>query len=93
MSIPDDFDPKPAFPTGGLERMTQIWEASCDANSGGYGSGVLHQILNWGKPSPEHKTTCSPFTATCIGMMFDPSGATDGAVRGVVGIEGGVVSG
>jgi hypothetical protein len=44
MSIPDDFDPKPTVPTGGLERMIQIWEASRDANSGGYGSGVLQRI-------------------------------------------------
>jgi hypothetical protein len=57
--------------------MIQIWEASRDTNSGGYGSGVLQQILNWGKRSPEHVTSCSPFTATCIGMMFDPSGETD----------------
>jgi hypothetical protein len=77
MSIPDNFDPKPTIPTGGLDRMIQIWEASRDANSGGYGSGVLQQILKWGEPSPKHVTSCSPFTATCIGMMFDPSGATD----------------
>ena len=79
MSIPDDFEPKPTLPTGGLERMIQIWEASRDANSGGYGSGVLQHISNWGAPSPQRKTSCSPFTATCIGMMFDPSGATDDA--------------
>ena len=79
MSIPDDFEPKPTLPTGGLERMIQIWEASRDANSGGYGSGVLQHISNWGAPSPQHRTSCSPFTATCIGMMFDPSGATDDA--------------
>jgi len=77
MSIPDNFDPKPTLPTGGLERMIQIWEASRDANSGGYGSGVLQQISDWPTPNPDHKTSCSPFTATCIGMMFDPSGATD----------------
>src|SRR6516165_1041356 len=83
MSIPDDFDPKLTVPTGGLERMIQIWEASRDANSGGYGSGVLQHISNWGTPSPQHKTSCSPFTATCIGMMFDPSGATDYALSTV----------
>jgi hypothetical protein len=77
MSIPDDFDPKPTMPTGGLERMIQIWEASHDTNGGGYGGGVLQHV--WSKPSPKHTTSCSPFTATCIGMMFDPSGATDDA--------------
>ena len=46
MSIPDDFEPKPTLPTGGLERMIQIWEASRDANSGGYGSAsVLVPLL------------------------------------------------
>src|SRR5215471_8066424 len=79
MSIPDDFDPKPTIPTGGLERMIQIWEASRDTNSGGYGGSVLQHISGWGTPSATHKTSCSPFTATCIGMMFDPSGATDDA--------------
>jgi hypothetical protein len=79
MTIPDDFDPKPTIPTGGLERMIQIWEASRDTNSGGYGGGVLQHISDWGKPSLKHTTSCSPFTATCIGMMFDPSGATDDA--------------
>jgi len=81
MPIPDDFDPQPTIPTGGLERMIQIWEASRDTNSGGYGGGVLQQISGWGKPNPKHTTSCSPFTATCIGMMFDPSGATDDATQ------------
>jgi len=79
MPIPDDFDPKPTVPTGGLERMIQIWEASPDTNSGGYGGSVLQHIADWGTPSSKHTTSCSPFTATCIGMMFDPSGATDDA--------------
>jgi hypothetical protein len=77
MPIPDDFDPKPTIPTGGLERMIQIWEASRDINSGGYGGGVLQHISDWGKANSSQTTSCSPFTATCIGMMFDPSGATD----------------
>jgi hypothetical protein len=81
MAIPDDFDPKPTIPTGGLERMIQIWEASRDTNSGGYGGGVLQHISGWGTPSAKHTTSCSPFTATCIGMMFDPSGATDDATE------------
>jgi hypothetical protein len=57
--------------------MIQIWEASRDTNSGGYGGSVLQRISGWGTPSSQHTTSCSPFTATCIGMMFDPSGATD----------------
>jgi len=79
MPIPDDLDPKPTLPTGGLERMIQIWEASRDTNSGGYGGGVLQHVSDWAKPSSSHTTSCSPFTATCIGMMFDQSGATDDA--------------
>jgi hypothetical protein len=79
MPIPDDFDPKPTIPTGGLDRMIQIWEASRDANSGGYGGSVLQHISGWGTPSSKNTTSCSPFTATCIAMMFDPSGATDEA--------------
>ena len=77
MSIPDNFDPKPTIPTGGLDRMIRIWEASRDANSGGYGGSVLQHVSGWGKPGTKHTTSCSPFTATCIGMMFDPGGATD----------------
>jgi hypothetical protein len=78
MSIPDDFDPKPTAPTGGLDRMIQIWEASRDVNSGGYGGSVLQSVSGWGTPSAAQTTSCSPFTATCIGMMYDPGGATDG---------------
>ena len=81
MSIPDDFDPQPTIPTGGLDRMIQIWEASRDTNGGGYGGSVLQHIAGWGAPSAKHTTSCSPFTATCIGMMFDPSGATDDATE------------
>jgi hypothetical protein len=33
MSIPNDFDPRPTLPTGGLDRMMQIWEALRDANT------------------------------------------------------------
>jgi hypothetical protein len=79
MAIPDDFDPQPTIPTGGLDRMIQIWEASRDTNAGGYGGSVLQQVDTWLKPSAKHTTSCSPFTATCIGMMYDPGGATDDA--------------
>ncbi len=91
MSIPDDFDPKPTRPTGGLDRMVRIWEALRDSNTGGYGDSVLRQISGWGKPSPRHITSCSPFTATCIGMMFDPGGAVDAATvyAPVVNVAGG----
>ena len=77
MPIPDDFDPQPTVPTGGLDRMIQIWEASRDTNAGGYGGSVLQKGSSWSNPSAKHTTSCSPFTATCIGMMYDPSGATD----------------
>jgi hypothetical protein len=81
MSIPDDFDPQPTIPTGGLDRMIQIWEASRDTNAGGYGGSVLQNISTWSRPSAKHTTSCSPFTATCIGMMYDPNGATDDATE------------
>lgn len=93
MLIPDDFDPKPTLPTGGLDRMIRIWEALRDANTGGYGDSVLRQISGWGKPSPRNITSCSPFTATCIGMMFDPGDAVDGATvyAPVINVAGGTL--
>jgi hypothetical protein len=51
MAIPDDFDPKPTVFTGGLDRMTRLWEASRDANAGGDGGSVLQKIRGWGTPS------------------------------------------
>jgi hypothetical protein len=81
MAIPDDFAPRPTVPTGGLERMLQIWEAARDINGGGYGGSVLHRVASWGTPGGKGTTSCSPFTATCIGMMFDPSGAIDAATE------------
>ena len=62
----------PAEPTvyrDGLDRMLRIWEASRDANTGGYGSGTLFSV--WGH-HVSTVTSCTPFTGTCIGMMFDP---------------------
>jgi peptidoglycan hydrolase-like protein with peptidoglycan-binding domain len=77
MAIPDDFDPKPTVFTGGLPRMIGLWEASRDANDGGYGGSVLQKIRGWGTPGSSRATSCSPFTGTVIGMMFDPRGGED----------------
>jgi hypothetical protein len=91
MPIPDDFAPDPTLPTGGLGRMLQIWEALRDSNTGGYGDSVLRHISGWGTPSPRNVTSCSQFTATCIGMMFDPGGAVDAArvYAPVINVAGG----
>ncbi|TMQ15238.1 MAG: hypothetical protein E6J90_17550 [Deltaproteobacteria bacterium] len=81
MMIPDGFDPKPTVFTGGLERMIKIWESSRDVNDGGYGGGVLQHVTGWGTPSSHKTTSCSPFTATVIGMLFDSSGASDATTK------------
>jgi peptidoglycan hydrolase-like protein with peptidoglycan-binding domain len=72
LSFPDDFAPEPTVCNGGPARQVQIWEACRDVNAGGYGSGVVQSIQGWGSPSKKQVTSCSPFTATAIGMMFDP---------------------
>ncbi|HMG23312.1 MAG TPA: peptidoglycan-binding domain-containing protein, partial [Kofleriaceae bacterium] len=71
---PADYAPKPTVFNGGPTRMIALWEASRDNNLGGYGSGVTHSIRGWGKKSKSQVTSCSPFTATVIGMMFDARG-------------------
>jgi peptidoglycan hydrolase-like protein with peptidoglycan-binding domain len=61
----------PADPTvykDGLPRMLRIWEASRDANTNGYGSGTVFSVFG---SRASKITSCSPFTGTCIGMMFD----------------------
>lgn len=78
--ILDDFAPKPTVFTGGMARMIRLWECCRDANAGGYGSGVLQSIRGWGSPSSSRVTSCSPFTATVIGMMFDARGGEDPSV-------------
>jgi hypothetical protein len=70
--FPDDFDPKPTALQGGLARLVRCWEACRDANSGGYKGGVVQSVKRWAKKSTI--TSCSPFTATVVGMMFDQSG-------------------
>lgn len=73
--FPAGFDPKPTVFNGGIDRMIKLWEAHRDVNEGGYGSGVVCHIDEWGKASKV--TSCSPFTATVIGAMFDPEGGED----------------
>ena len=78
--ILDDFTPKPTVFTGGMARMIRLWECCRDANAGGYGSGVIQSIRGWSKLSSRQVTSCSPFTATVIGMMFDARGGEDPSV-------------
>jgi peptidoglycan hydrolase-like protein with peptidoglycan-binding domain len=53
-----------------LKRLMTAAERQRENNTGGYGSGVCVQIDGWMKKSTV--TSCSPFTATTIGMIFDP---------------------
>jgi len=80
--FPEGFDPKPTVFKGGIKRMVAIFNTLRGQNKGGYGSGVVQQVgtgeHRWGKPGSSEVTSCSPFTATVLGMLFDPSGATDG---------------
>src|SRR5262245_31653425 len=57
--------------------MIRLWEACRDVNAGGYGSGGIQSVRGWGKPSASQVTSCSPFTATVIGMMFDARDIAD----------------
>lgn len=79
--FPADFAPKPTvFASDGdaIGRMTKLWNKARDANFGGYGGGRLFQVKDWSGTSTV--TSCSPFTATIIGMLFDPDGGTDKTV-------------
>jgi hypothetical protein len=78
--FPPEFEPEPTVFSGGLDRMIKIWEAHRDANDGGYGSGIVCSVSPWSiKPNAKTAwTSCSPFTATAIGAMFDPSGGDGG---------------
>jgi hypothetical protein len=72
LDFPDDFAPEPTVFNGGPDRQKQIWEACRAVNSGGYGSGCVQSIKSMGiGTNSKQVTSCSPFTATCIGMMFD----------------------
>jgi peptidoglycan hydrolase-like protein with peptidoglycan-binding domain len=79
MAIPDKFAPQPTLPTGGLDRMMKIWESCRDVNDGGYGQCCVQSISGWFKAGTAKTTSCSPFTGTVIGMMFDPTGGEDSA--------------
>ncbi len=53
-----------------LDKLVKAFEAQRDLNAGGYGGGVVCGIKGWGKKSGV--TSCSPFTATALAMIFDP---------------------
>lgn len=72
LDLPDDFKPDPTVFNGGPARQKQLWEACRDVNAGGYGGGVVQTIKSMGcGVNKAQVTSCSPFTATVIGMMFD----------------------
>ena len=73
--FPADFAPRPTVFPGGLDRMIGLWNKARDKNTGGYGGNRLFQISGWSGTGTV--TSCSPFTATIVGMMFDPDGADD----------------
>lgn len=79
--FPADFAPRPTVFNGdgdALGRMIKLWNKARDKNTGGYGGNRLFQIKGWSPTGT--MTSCSPFTATIIGMLFDPDGGTDKAV-------------
>src|SRR5262245_4568773 len=80
LEFPDDFKlgekPGPTVYNGGPDRQMQCWEACRALNDRGYGSGVVQRIDAMGWPKGLKVTSCSPFTATVIAMMFDPRGGT-----------------
>src|SRR5690606_8413700 len=83
LPFPEDFDPAPTVFKGGIKRMVEIWETLREQNPGGYGGSVLQQVgtgkNKWKiQPHASLMTSCSPFTATVIGMLLDPGLATKG---------------
>lgn len=76
--LPADFDPKPTKFTGGIKRMMQIWETLRKQNQGGYGGSICQAIQGW-QMEQLTGTTCSPFTANTIGMLFDKEGKVEGS--------------
>jgi len=78
-----DGQPKPTVFKGGIKRMMQIWNDLRDMNTGAYGSGrLIAKISTWpGTGTGLDKlpvTSCSPFTSTVIGILFDPDGTAKG---------------
>lgn len=70
--------PEPTVFQGGVERMIKIFNDLREENTGAYGSGVCGGISGWGIKG-RSITSCSPFTATVIGILFDPNGTVGGA--------------
>lgn len=70
--VPEDFDPQPTVFPGGIAKMLSCFEKLRELNTEGYRSGtVLAKVDGWGV-RVDKATTCSPFTATVFGMLFDP---------------------
>src|SRR3954471_1468017 len=82
IDFPAGFDPKPTVFKDGVTRQIQLWESFRDANDDGYWGGVVCAVKGFGSQPPKGGkgrmgTTCSPFTGTVIGAMFDPDGSVD----------------
>jgi len=71
-------DLEPTVFAGGLDRMIAMAEALRDLNAGGYLGGFLVAVEGWGfdKLVSDH-TSCSPFTGTLLGMLYDPAAAAN----------------
>lgn len=72
--------PKPPYaPTklpGGVARLIQVWEDLRVRNTDGYLpgiGGILANIKQHGSVAVCRGTTCTPFSATVIGVAFDPT--------------------
>jgi peptidoglycan hydrolase-like protein with peptidoglycan-binding domain len=57
---------------GGLSKLVRIWEYLRELNFAGYGAGRLVGMKHGPDATPNGKTSCSPFTATCLYMALDP---------------------
>lgn len=69
--VPEDFDPQPTVFTGGIPKLLKCFEHLRELDTEGYRSGsVLTRVEGWGV-KVDKATTCSPFTATVFGMLFD----------------------
>jgi hypothetical protein len=73
----DDY-PEPTIYQGGIDRMIKIFNDLRAENTGAYGSGVCGGISGW-DINGRSITSCSPFTATVVGILFDPGGTVGGA--------------
>lgn len=69
------FDYAPTKLPGGVAKLVQIWDDLRTRNTDGYlpaVGGILANLKNHGSLAVCKGTTCTPFSATVIGVAFDP---------------------